>query len=84
MKTCFVISPIGVPGSDVREHADDVFDFIIKPAVEKAGYNVKRADHEARPGAITEQMYEVEWNAIPDLLSRPPCSNNARRNARSP
>ncbi len=58
MKSCFVISPIGVPGSDVREHADDVFDFIIRPAAEKAGYAPVRADHEARPGTITEQMYD--------------------------
>jgi hypothetical protein len=58
MKSCFVISPIGVPGSDIREHADDVFDFIIKPAAEKAGYVPVRADHEARPGTITEQMYD--------------------------
>lgn len=59
MKTCFVISPIGAPGSDVREHADDVFDFIIKPAMDKAGYGARRADHESRPGAITEQMYDA-------------------------
>jgi hypothetical protein len=58
MKSCFVISPIGIPGSDVSEHADDVFDFIIRPAAEKAGYAPVRADHEARPGTITEQMYD--------------------------
>jgi hypothetical protein len=58
MKSCFVISPISLPGTEIREHADDVFDFIIKPAVEKAGYTPLRADHEARPGTITEQMYD--------------------------
>lgn len=58
MKTCFVISPIGQEGSEVREHADDVFDFIVKPAAERAGYAVKRADHDARPGSISEQMYD--------------------------
>jgi hypothetical protein len=58
MKSCFVISPIGPPGSEIREHADDVFDFIVKPAAEKAGYVPVRADHEARPGTITEQMYD--------------------------
>lgn len=57
-KSCFVISPIGEPHSEVREHADDVFDFIIKPAVERTGHTAKRADHEARPGPITEQMYD--------------------------
>jgi hypothetical protein len=58
MKSCFVISPIGQAGSPIREHADDVFDFIIKPAAEKTGYAAIRADHEARPGTITEQMYD--------------------------
>jgi hypothetical protein len=58
MKSCFVISPISLPGTEIREHADDVFDFIIKPATEKAGYTPVRADHEARPGTITEHMYD--------------------------
>jgi hypothetical protein len=55
---CFVISPIGSPGSEIREHADDVFDFIIKPACERAGVTPVRADHDTRPGVITEQMYD--------------------------
>lgn len=58
MKSCFVISPIGATGSEIREHADDVFDFIIKPGVERAGYSAKRSDHDARPGTISEQMYD--------------------------
>lgn len=57
-KTCFVISPIGSPKSETREHADDVFDYIIKPACEQAGYAPRRADHDTRPGIITEQMYD--------------------------
>lgn len=56
---CFVISPIGAPGSAVREHADDVFDFIIAPACRKAGIAPTRADHDTRPGIITEQMYDA-------------------------
>jgi hypothetical protein len=58
MKSCFVISPIGQSGSPTWEHADDVFDFIIKAAAEKTGYSAIRADHEARPGTITEHMYD--------------------------
>lgn len=57
-KRCFVISPIGAPGSDVRAHADDVFEYIVKPAVEEKGYVVERGDHMARPGRISDQMYE--------------------------
>lgn len=58
MKSCFVISPIGNEGSEVREHADDVFEYIVKPAAEKAGYRSVRADHSAKPGLITEYMYD--------------------------
>ena len=28
---CFVISPIGLPGSEIREQADAVLDYIIEP-----------------------------------------------------
>jgi hypothetical protein len=58
MKSCFVISPIGQPGSEQREHVDAVFDYIVRPAAERSGYAAIRADHEARPGTITDQMYD--------------------------
>ena len=54
---CFVISPIGSEGTDIREHANDVFDYIIKPACEAANIIAMRADHDSRPGMITDQMY---------------------------
>lgn len=57
MKRCFVISPIGPEGSQIREHADDVFDYIIKPAMEEAGIEPFRSDHLQEPGKITEQMF---------------------------
>jgi hypothetical protein len=53
MKRCFVISPIGAEGSTIREHADDVFDYIIKPAMEKCGIQAFRSDHLQEPGRIT-------------------------------
>lgn len=57
-KRCFVISPIGQPGSELREHADDVFDYIIEPAARELGYFAHRGDHNSRPGKISDQMYE--------------------------
>jgi hypothetical protein len=57
-KRCFVISPIGAPGSDVRGHADDVFEYIIAPVMKKKNYVVERGDHMARPGRISDQMYD--------------------------
>ena len=43
-------------GSQEREHADDVFDYIIKPALEECGIVPERADHFHQPGLISEQM----------------------------
>src|SRR5438105_2169122 len=54
---CFVISPIGPEGSDIRRHADDVFHCIIKPAVTECGLVAVRSDHMLEPGKITEQMF---------------------------
>ena len=55
-KRCFVISPIGQPGSDVREQADAVLEYIIEPALKDMELEAVRADRLAEPGLITEQM----------------------------
>ncbi len=52
-KKCFVVSPIGHEGSDERKHADLVLNYIIKPIVQKEGYDVVRGDHIAQSGMIT-------------------------------
>ncbi len=52
---CFVISPIGEKGSDVRAQADKVLRHIIREALEPE-YAVSRADDESNPGAITPQI----------------------------
>ncbi|MET0687834.1 MAG: hypothetical protein ABWY38_01335 [Methyloceanibacter sp.] len=68
---CFVISPIGAPGSEVRTHADDVFDYIIKPVATQMGYETERGDHVSRPGRISDQMYDrifmtiCSWRCLP-------------------
>ena len=55
---CFFISPIGEPGSQVREDADQVLIHIVQPAVEPLGYDVVRADMISEPGMITTQIVE--------------------------
>src|SRR5262245_53813558 len=52
---CFVISPIGDYGSEIRGHMDTVFHCIIEPAL-GAQYRVQRGDHDPRPGRVTEQL----------------------------
>ncbi len=56
-KRCFVISPIGQEGSEVRDHADDVFRFIIEPAMSEFDVCAVRSDHISETGRITEQMF---------------------------
>ncbi len=56
-KKCFVISPIGAEGSEIRHQADDVFEFIIKPAMEHFNIEAIRSDHMSETGRITEQMF---------------------------
>ena len=63
MKKCFVISPIGQEGSDVRKHADAVFEFIIEPAVKDCGKEAFRSDHLDKPGWITDQVFEEIYTA---------------------
>ena len=63
-KWCFVISPIGQPGSAVREHADDVLDYIIRPAMDELGFlPPERADQRQEIGRITDQMVNSILNA---------------------
>jgi hypothetical protein len=59
MRRCFVISPIGDEGSPIREHADDVFDYIVKPAMDACDIKAFRADHVQEPGLISEQMFRA-------------------------
>lgn len=55
-KTCFVISPIGDSGSQVRTWSDNVLDYLIKPIANEAGYKVIRSDQITAPGLITSQI----------------------------
>jgi hypothetical protein len=55
---CFVISPIGDPGSKVRQHSDEVFRFIIKPAMDELGVEAYRSDHSNEIGRISDQMFK--------------------------
>lgn len=59
---CFVISPISTHDSEIREHVDDVFDFIIKPAALECGVEAYRADHLQEHGRITDQMFKSILN----------------------
>jgi len=59
MRKCFVISPIGEEGSKVRQHADDVFDFIIEPALKPFDIEPVRSDKIHETGKISTQIYNA-------------------------
>ena len=54
--TCFVISPIGEGGTKVRKSADDFYDLIVKPSLEKFGFVPLRSDKISGPGSISEDI----------------------------
>lgn len=62
-KRCFVISPIGQENSAVRNHADDVFRFIIEPAMKEFGIEAIRSDHMKEAGRISRQMFREIFTA---------------------
>jgi hypothetical protein len=55
---CFVVCPIGAPGSDIRERSDAVLDEIIKPALEPKprNFRVERANDDPTPGSIPQSI----------------------------
>ncbi len=62
-KTCFVISPIGDEASEIRQHADDLYDLVIKVALEPFRFDVVRADKLPGSGQITTEIIELVQRA---------------------
>jgi len=62
-KTCFIISPIGDEGSDIRKHADDFLELLAEPALAKYGFKVIRADKITRASIITNDIVELVQQA---------------------
>ena len=57
-KTCFMISPIGEEGTDVRREADDLL-WIAQRALEKYNFQVVRVDQLPRPTVITNEIIQL-------------------------
>ncbi len=74
-KVCFVISPIGEDGGPVRQAADDLYELVIQPALEKYNFAVIRADKIPRPAVITADIIQLVQDAelcIIDLTNHNP------------
>ncbi|HWJ29004.1 MAG TPA: hypothetical protein VNS32_20845, partial [Flavisolibacter sp.] len=75
MKTCFVISPIGSEDSEIRKNADDLYELIIEPALDKFGFKVIRCDMVTNSDSITDDIVKRIQNSelcIIDLTGHNP------------
>lgn len=74
-KICFVISPIGDEGSDIRKRSDQVLKYVISPPASNCGYSTLRADTLSEPGQITTQIIQQILDApmvVADLTGTNP------------
>lgn len=58
MKTCFVVSPIGAEGSEIKINADRLFKYIISPVCESCGFEPVRVDKINDSGSITQTIID--------------------------
>lgn len=59
MKKCFVVSPIGDAGTDIRKNADQLYQHIIKPVCEKCGFTAQRVDEFNTSNSITQEILDA-------------------------
>lgn len=74
-KICFVVFPIGPENSDIRLRSDQIFEYVIKPALGECGYKAVSIDQFQPPEYITLQVIENLISAdlvIADLTARNP------------
>lgn len=75
MKKCFVISPIGEEGSEVRKKADKVFKYIISPVCEASGFEPIRVDKVNQVDSINQTIIDHVLNSelvIADITGHNP------------
>lgn len=58
MKKCFVVSPIGQDGSEIRSNADKLFKYVIKPVCEDCDFDAIRVDQLNDVNSITQTILE--------------------------
>lgn len=62
-RVCFVISPIGKEGTDVRIKADEFLEYLVLPAVDVFDFEVVRADKILQPSTITADIIRLVQEA---------------------
>lgn len=61
-KQCFIITPIGGNGTEIRIKADGVIDAVIKPVLEELEYEVISPKELSKPGSITDAIFNFIAN----------------------
>ena len=64
--SCFVVSQIGETGSDIRNNADKLFKYIIKPICDNCGFDAVRVDQLNDANSITQTI--IDKLEIADLV----------------
>lgn len=75
MKTCFIVSPIGDEGSDVRKRADQLYKYIIEPVCTNCGFEAVRVDQINQADSITQTIIDYLKNSelvIADMTGHNP------------
>ena len=75
MKKCFVVSPIGGEGTDVRKRADQVYKYIISPVCKACGFEAIRVDQINQVDSITQTIIDMLMQAelvIADMTGHNP------------
>jgi hypothetical protein len=62
--TAFVLSRIGSKGSSERARADEVFKYVVAPAVGQYELTPMRSDHDPTPGPVTAQIVRSIIEAV--------------------
>ena len=74
-ETVFVVMQVGPKDSAERKRADEIYDYVVKPELERRGLAAYRADLDPSPGAITPKLLKELVDAkvvIADLTGRNP------------
>lgn len=74
-KRCFVISPIGEEGSDIRSRSDKILRHIVRPVCNDLNYKAQRADEISHASSISRKVMHELLTAdlvIADLTARNP------------
>lgn len=58
VKTCFVVSPIGDAGSEIRDNADKLFRYIISPVCKSCGFEPVRVDQINDSDSISQTIID--------------------------